>query len=73
MAQIARSGTRRCLLGGSLNEAFTRNFSSIVSYRSGPVKWISMQAYAVQGRLIGLPGLGICFKFLIETIAKRNE
>jgi hypothetical protein len=29
-----------------------------------------MQAYAVQGRLIGLPGFGVSYKFLIETIAK---
>jgi hypothetical protein len=32
-----------------------------------------MQAYAVQGRLIGLPGLRVCYKFLIETITERHE
>jgi hypothetical protein len=37
-------------LGGlSLNENFTRNFNFLVSCRSGPVKWASMQAYVVQG------------------------
>jgi hypothetical protein len=28
---------------------------------------------AAQGWLIGLSGLGVCSKFLIETITKRNE
>jgi hypothetical protein len=55
MAQITWSGTRRCLFEVSLNKTFTRNFSFLISYRSGPVKWTSLQAYAVQGRLIGLP------------------
>jgi hypothetical protein len=32
-----------------------------------------MQAYAVQGRLIGLPGFCVCYKFLIETIMDRHE
>jgi hypothetical protein len=73
MAQITRSGTRRCHLGILLNGTSTANFSFFVSYRSGSVTWTSMQAYAVQGRLIELPGLDVCFCFLIETITKRNE
>jgi hypothetical protein len=39
----------------------------------GPAKRISMQAYAVQGRLIGLPRLGVCSKFMIVTIKKINN
>jgi hypothetical protein len=31
-----------------------------------------MQAYAVQGQLIGLPGLCVCYKFLIETITENE-
>lgn len=45
----------------------------VVEARSGSVKSTPMQAYAVQGMLIGLPGLGVCPKFLIETITNRNE
>jgi hypothetical protein len=30
-----------------------------------------VQAYAIQGQLIGLPGLGVCSKFLVETITKK--
>jgi hypothetical protein len=57
--------------GVSLNEIFARNL--LVSYFSGPAKWTIMQAYAVQGRLIGLSGLCVCYKFLIETITERHE
>jgi hypothetical protein len=32
-----------------------------------------MQAYAVQGWLIGLPELCVWYKFLIETITERHE
>jgi hypothetical protein len=59
--------------GVLLNESFPRNFSFLVSCRSELVKCTSMQACAVQGRLIGLPGLSVCSKFLIETITKINE
>jgi hypothetical protein len=38
-----------------------------VSYRLGPVEGTFMQAYAFQGPLIGLPGLGVCSNFLIEN------
>jgi hypothetical protein len=29
-----------------------------------------MQAYALRSRLIGLPGLCVCYKFLTEIIGK---
>jgi hypothetical protein len=29
--------------------------------------------YVVHGRLIGLPGLRVCYKLLIETITERPE
>jgi hypothetical protein len=45
----------------------------LVSCPSGPVEWSLVQAYAVQSWLIGFPGHGVCSKFLIETITKRNE
>jgi hypothetical protein len=32
-----------------------------------------MQAYAVQVLLVGLPGLCVCYKFLIETTTDRHE
>jgi hypothetical protein len=35
--------------------------------------YAGISPYAVQGRLIGLPGLGACSKFLIVTVTKRNE
>jgi hypothetical protein len=49
MAQITWSGTRRCLLG---SHCMKLPLGISVSYCSGPVKWTSMQAYAIQGQLI---------------------
>jgi hypothetical protein len=56
-----------------LNETFTKNISFLVSFHSGPAKWTSIHANAVQGRSKGLPGHGACSSLLIETKMKRNQ
>jgi hypothetical protein len=55
--------------GVSLNEIYARNLLLSYFLRT---KWTIMQAYAVQGRLIGLLGLCVCYKFLTETITERQ-